>query len=120
MTREQMLERTMLYALRIIRAVNSLPNNRLGDVLGRQLLRCGTSVGANYRAACRGKSRADFINKLKIAEEECDETGYWIELMSKSGLVPAGRLELLKDESNQLTAILVASLKAARGSSRAS
>ncbi len=78
-------ERTKAFALAIIRLVGGLPRGRIADVLGRQLLDAGTSVGANYRSACRAKSPADFISKMGIVEEEADETIYWMELLILSG-----------------------------------
>ncbi len=116
MTKEELLKRTKDFALRVIKAVQALPEDRVGDVLGRQLLRCGTSVGANYRAACRAKSTADFINKLKIVEEECDESIYWMELIVQSGLIRVGRLAKLNAEANELLAITVAALRTTRAS----
>ena len=91
--------RTKQLALRVIKTVESLPKNRTADVLGRQLLRSGTSIGANYRAACRGKSTADVIAKLRIVEEEADESAYWMELLVESGLVSEARLGV--DAGNQ-------------------
>ena len=99
------------FALRIIKAVRTLSNDFVGRRLGDQLLRSGTSVAANYRAACRARSLADFISKLGVAEEEADESALWMELLVESGLVPARRLEKLLDEANQLTAIIVSSRK---------
>ena len=84
---EQLRKRTKAFALRIMKMTESLPNNTQGWVLGKQILRSGTSVGANYRAATRAKSRADFIAKLGIVVEEADETQYWLELLADSGLV---------------------------------
>src|SRR5262245_33129291 len=81
--------RTKQFAMRIIRLVERLPNTRTADVIGRQLLRSGTSVGANYRSACRARSPAEFCAKMGIVEEEADESGYWIELLVESGLVKA-------------------------------
>lgn len=104
-------ERTKQFALRIIRLVNALPKNYAADVLGKQLLRAATSVGANYRAACRGRSKAEFIAKLGIVIEEADECGYWLELLVDSGLMPKEKLEPLLTEANELTAIFVASIK---------
>ena len=83
--------------------------------MGRQLLRSATSVGANYRAARRARSTADFIAKLKIVEEEADESIYWLELILESKLVPATKLEALLDEGNALVAIIVTSIRTARG-----
>lgn len=114
MTAEEMKQRTKVYALRVIRVVQALPRNDVARELGNQLLRAGTSVGANYRAACRGKSRADFINKLKIVEEECDESLFWMELLVEGDLVAAPRLAALQQEGVEILAIVVASLRTAR------
>lgn len=81
MKADEMKQRTRVFALRVIRLVEALPKTRTAEVLGKQLLRCGTSVGANYRASCRAKSQADFIAKMGIVEEEADEAIYWIELL---------------------------------------
>src|SRR5207244_13574676 len=90
--------RTRLYALRVIQLVEILPRSRAADVIGRQLLRCATSVGANYRAACRPKSAADFISKMGIVEEEADESLYWLDLLAESGMVRAAAVaELVAD-----------------------
>jgi four helix bundle protein len=119
MNPEEMKLRTKSFALRVIQAVNSLPKGKASDVIGRQLLRSGTSVGANYRAACRAKSTADFINKMSIVEEEADESGFWIELLTESGLTSDQRLGGLKAESRELLAITIASINTARkGASR--
>ncbi len=85
MLADEMKKRTKAFALRVVRLVEVLPATRTADVIGKQLLRCGTSVGANYRAACRARSQADFISKMGIVEEEADETIYWIELLVESG-----------------------------------
>jgi four helix bundle protein len=114
MTKQELLKRTKAYALRIIKAVQALPRDEVSDILGRQLLRAGTSVGANYRAACRAKSTADFVNKLKIVEEECDESLYWMELLVEAGIAQLSRLRLLMDEGDQLVAIFVAAIKTSR------
>jgi four helix bundle protein len=106
--------RTRLFALAIIRLVEELPRSKVGDVLGRQLLRSGTSVGANYRAACRGKSTLDVIAKLGIVEEEADESIYWLELLVDGGIVIAGRIDPIKREANELLAMTVASIKTMR------
>jgi four helix bundle protein len=103
--------RTKQLALRVIKAVETLPKNRTADVLGRQLIRSGTSIGANYRAACRGKSTADVIAKLRIVEEEADESAYWMELLIESGLVSEARLSELIQETNEITAMTVASIR---------
>ena len=113
-----MKERTQSFALRIIKLVESLPHTQTANIVGKQLLRCGTSVGANYRAACRGKSRADFISKLGIVEEEADEVIYWIEILIKSDLIKHSKVANLLDETNQILAIIVSSINTARGGKR--
>lgn len=114
MTQEEMKSRTKDFALRIIRLVESLPNTKTGDVIGRQLLRSGTSVGANYRAACRAKSTADFINKLAIVEEEGDESMYWIELLVESNLVKLNLVENLLGEADEILSIIVSAIKTSK------
>ncbi len=114
MTKDELKQRTRRFALDVMRLVDSLARTRATEVLGRQLLRSGTSVGANYRAACRAKSLADFISKMGIVEEEADESIYWIELLVESGSVPADGVEALLQEANELLAITVASIKTAR------
>jgi four helix bundle protein len=99
-------KRTFDFAVRVVRLVESLPRRESGRILGRQLLRCGTSVGANYRAATRARSRADFIAKLGIVEEECDETLYRIDRLTTLQLVRTPRVQLL--------AIVISSIKTAR------
>ncbi len=111
-------QRTKEFALRVIRLVESLPKSRTADVLGRQLLRSGTSVGANYRSACRARSAPDFQSKMGIVEEEADESAYWMELLTDAGLVKASRLEKLLVEANELTAIAVTSIKTSRRNSK--
>src|SRR5436305_13996390 len=106
--------RTRLYALRAIRLVEALPRSRAADVIGGQLVRCATSVGPNYRAACRPKSAADFIAKMGIVEEEADECLYWLELLAESDLVPKEELAGLVEEGNEILAMTVASIKTAR------
>jgi four helix bundle protein len=112
--------KTRAFAIRVIRLVQALPKLSVGDVLGKQLLRCGTSVGANYRAACRAKSRADFIAKMKIVEEECDESLYWMDLLIESEQVKAALLRDLIKEAEEILALVVASIKTARSSSQSS
>ena len=114
MNKEILQKRTKRFALEIIRLVDTLPKNKSADVLGRQLLRSATSVAANYRAACRGRSKAEFIAKLGIVVEEADESLFWLELMKEAGLVPPERLHPLIQEANELTAIFVASRKTAQ------
>lgn len=114
MTKEELKARTKQYAPRVINAVQSLPEDRVAKVLGNQLLRSGTSVGANYRAACRAKSTADFVNKLKIVEEEGDESLFWMELLVESGITPQQKLAELMKEGDELVAIVVSALKTTR------
>lgn len=111
---ENLKSRTKNFALRIIQLVETLPRNKTAEVIGKQLLRCGTSVGANYRASCRAKSRADFIAKMNIVEEEADETLYWMELLVESKLVNKEQVAALANEANQLLSIIVSSIKTAR------
>jgi len=106
--------RTRLYALQVIRLVETLPRGRTADVIGKQLLRSATSVGANYRAARRAKSAADFIAKLGIAEEEADECLYWFDLLVESGLLTREQAADLQAEGNELLAMIVASIKTAK------
>ena len=114
MNEEQFKARTRQLALEIIQLVESLPRSRTADVVGRQLLRSGTSIGANYRAACRGKSKADVMSKLAIVEEEADETIYWIELLIESKIIEASRVNSLLKETNEIVAMVVASIKTLR------
>ena len=106
--------RTKRFALEIVQLVESLPRNRIADVLGRQLIRSGTSVGANYRAACRGKSTSDVVAKLGIVEEEADESMYWIELLVDGGIVAPDCVDAVMREANELVAMTVASIKTLR------
>ena len=107
-------QRTKQFALRSIRLVGGASSDPGFRHHGRQFLRCATPVGANYRAACRGKSLADVIAKLAIVEEETDEALYWLELISDSGLMPTDRVADLKKEADELTAMVVASIKTLR------
>ncbi len=106
--------RTKKFALDVIRLVESLPRNGTAQIVGRQLLRCGTSVGANYRAACRGRSTSDVIAKLGIVEEEADETTTWMELLEDSGIREQRQVAALKKEADELIAMTVASIKTLR------
>ena len=106
--------RTKKFALAIIAFAEALPKDETSRILGRQLLRSGTSVGANYRSAKRAKSNADFIAKMGIVEEEADESGYWLELLTESGKVSASKTSALLQESGELVAIAVASINTAR------
>jgi four helix bundle protein len=101
-----------------VKLCSALPNGWVAQTLGKQLIRSGTSVGANYRAVCRSKSSADFINKLRIVEEECDESLFWMELLVENNLVKPTLLTGLMQEANEIVAITVSSAKTARSSSR--
>jgi four helix bundle protein len=114
MIKQELLQRTKSYALRVIKAVQALPRDDVAKVLGKQLLRAGTSVGANYRAACRARSTADFVGKLKIVEEEGDESLYWMELLVESSIMPQRRLAALMSEGDEIVSIIVAAIKTTR------
>src|SRR4030043_2333019 len=109
--KDNLKQRTKRFALLIIKLVESLPKGRPAEVIGHQLLRAGTSVGANYRAACRARSRADFIAKMGIVEEEVDETIYWLELLVEGSILKFTDVELLKKEGTEILAIVVSSIK---------
>ncbi len=109
MIKEDLLDRTKKFSIRVIRLVGALPNSNLGRRIGDQLLRSGTSAGANYRAACRGRSRAEFVAKLGIVEEEADESAYWMELIGEVGLVRLSRVEQLRAEAIEIRNIMAKS-----------
>jgi four helix bundle protein len=106
--------RTKQFALRTVRLVESLPRNLAAQVIGKQLLRSALSVGANYRSAKRARSNAEFIAKMGIVEEEADESRYWLEMLVDAGLVTRDRLDPLITEANEITAMVVASIRTAR------
>ena len=108
-------QRTKQLAIQIIELAEALPKTNSSGVIARQLLRSGTSVGANYRAACRGKSTADVLAKLAIVEEEADETVYWLELLVEAWIVSESTMTRLLKESNEIVAMTVASIKTLRG-----
>ena len=114
MNRVEMLDRTKELALRIIGLVNSLPNNNVGRTIGTQLLRSGTSIGANYREATRAGTRKHFTSILTVSLCEADEPLYWLELLEESGTIKAERLESLKAEGDELIAILSSTVKTSR------
>ncbi len=114
MRTEELKLRTKQFALRVIKLVEALPKNKIGDLPGKQLLRSATSVAANYRAACRARSKADFISKIAIVEEEADESLFWLELIAESGLMNTERLKDLTKEADELTAIFTATGKTAK------
>jgi four helix bundle protein len=107
-------ERTFKFGIRCVRLVESLPKSMAAQTIGRQLLRAGTSVGANYRAAVRGRSRGDFVSRMGIVEEECDEALYWIDVLVELGFSSSKRVEQLRAEANEIIAIAVSSIKTAR------
>jgi four helix bundle protein len=114
MSREAFKARTKAYALRVINLVDALPRDMVSKNLGQQLLWSGTSVAANYRAAVRGKSAADFVAKMGIVEEECDESLLWMELLIEAQRIKAERMAALMREGNEILAVTVASIKTAR------
>jgi four helix bundle protein len=107
-------QRTKAVALRVIKLAEALPGGRAADVLARQLLRSATSIGTNYRAACRSRSAADMISRLSIVEEEADEVTYWIELLTEAGFVRAKKVEPLQREVHEIVSMTVASIKTLR------
>src|SRR5438045_5284263 len=114
MARADFVERTKKFPLAVVSLVEDLPAGRTADVIGKQLLRSGTSVGANYRAACRARSRKEFIAKMGIVEEEADESEFWLGLLLERGLLDAQRASLLRREAGQILAMTVTSIRTAR------
>jgi four helix bundle protein len=111
MNEQEFKQRTKALALRVIKLVSSLPKNTVSEVIGKQLIRSGTAVGANYRAACRARSTADLIAKLRIVEEEADECLYWMELIVEAKLLEVTNLRSIMSETNEILAMTVASIK---------
>ena len=114
MNEQEFKDRTKRLGIQVIRLLEELPRDRATDTLGRQLLRSATSIGANYRAACRGRSSADVIAKLSIVEEESDETLYWLELFTEADLLPIAKTASLIAETDEILAMTVASIKTLR------
>jgi four helix bundle protein len=114
MNPKELQERTMQFAIRVLKLTDALPKTASGRTVAGQVARSGCSVAANYRAALRGKSRPDFINKITIVLEEADETAFWIELTERAGLLPSTRLAGLRNEAEQLTKIFNATRTTAR------
>lgn len=114
MDKTELKRRTRAYGLDVVRLVESLPQTRAADVQGRQLLRSGTSVEANYRAAYRARSKAEFVAKMGICEEEADESIYWLEMLKDFGFAGDETIDRLATESDKLVSIVVASIKTAR------
>ena len=110
MTAEELKSRFKKFAIRIVRMVDNLPNTLSGKVIGNQIVRSGTSPGANYRAACIAKSDRDFVNKLKMVEEELDETIYWLDLITEAELLKSELLIDLKKEAKELLSIITSSI----------
>ena len=108
-TADELRRRTKQFAIGIVRLCRSLPTTAEARIIGNQLLRCGTSVGANYRAVCRARSRADFISKVGIVVEETDESVFWLELLAETGIVSPSHIKQLSAEANELLAIFGAS-----------
>ena len=109
----ELKQRTKNFSLRVLKLVSALPNTTAGRAVAGQLIRCGTSVGSNYRSACRGRSKREFIAKLGIVEEEADESAFWMELIIEGELMAKGRVIRLLNEANELVAIMTASRKSA-------
>ncbi|HZS05097.1 MAG TPA: four helix bundle protein [Blastocatellia bacterium] len=118
MERNELAERLLDYAVRIVKPVESLPHSIAGKRIGDQLLRSGTSVGANYEEAQGAESSGDFVHKLQIALKELRESNYWLRLLTKSGVMPAERMREIVDESNQLCRILSKAVATAKGKSK--
>ena len=116
MDKQELIARTRDFSLAIVRLWQMLPHRTDATVLGKQLLRCATSVGANYRATVHARSKADFWAKLKICEEEADESEYWLELMEAAGIVPAQQLAPLRREAHELSCIMSAAARTIRDS----
>ncbi len=114
MDEAQFKARTKKIGLRVIRLVEALPKTSTAQAIGNQLLRSATSIGANYRAACRAKSPADILNKLKIVEEESDETLYWLEILIEAEIMSEARLKDLMHETDEIIAMTVSSIKTLR------
>jgi len=119
MDAEDLKKRTKQFALRILKLVEALPNSLQGRTIAAQLVRAGTSVGANYRAACRGRSRAEFIAKIGIVEEEADESAFWLELIIDGAFLNENQVKPLLSEANELTKIMASSRISASGKVRA-
>jgi four helix bundle protein len=111
---ERLKARTKQFAIRIVRVFKSLPKNDEARIIGKQLLRAGTSVAANYRAVCRSRSKAEFISRMSVVVEEADETAFWLELLIETSIIPEVRLRDLLSEANELLAIFAASFWTAR------
>jgi four helix bundle protein len=107
--KDELKQRTKTFALRVMKLVDALPKTTSGRAIGGQLVRSGTSVGANYRATCRARSKAEFVAKVGVVEEEADESGFWMELIIEGSLLPESKVSPLLKEAGELTAIMAAS-----------
>jgi four helix bundle protein len=114
MDEAELKRRTKAFAIRCMKLAEDLPQSRSGNAVANHLIRCGTSVGANYRAACRGRSRAEFLSKLGVVEEEADDSAFWMEIAMEARMEPARRVQPLRDEADELVRIMVASIRTAR------
>ena len=110
MTEQELKDRLRRFAVRIIKMVDSMPHSISSTAIAKQVVRSGTSPIANYRAACLGKSKKDFLNKLKMVEEEIDETGMWLDLIMECEILPRNRVSALYDESQELLKIIISSI----------
>jgi len=115
MNENELKQRTKEFALRVLKLVAALPNTTIGRAVGDQLVRAGTSVGSNYRAACRARSKKDFIAKLGIVEEEADESAYWLEIIIEGELLKKSLVDSLLKEANEILAIIISSRITASG-----
>src|SRR5688572_10816244 len=118
MDEAELKARTKQFALRCMKLADSLPNSPSARTIANQLARCGTSVGANYRSACRGRSKAEFLSKLGVVEEEADESEFWMELAVEGGFKSPNSVAALHDEADQLVRIIAASIKTGRSTGR--
>jgi four helix bundle protein len=116
MTKDELKKHTKQFALRVMKLVDALPRSLSGRAVGNQLVRSGTAVGANYRAACRARSRREFLSRLGVVEEEADESGYWLELIADGALLKPRQIGALLQEAGELTRIFAASIKTTRNS----
>jgi four helix bundle protein len=116
MDEAEMKRRTKIFAIRCMKLADSLPATVSGRAIASQLVRCGTSVGANYRSACRGRSKAEFISKLGIVEEEADESAYWMEIIAELEMKSDRVLRPLRQEAEEIVRMIVASIRSVRSS----
>jgi len=117
MTPDDLKSRTKAFAVRVVKLYGVLPKSTVAQIVGKQLLRSATSVGANYRAACRARSAAEFASRMGVVEEEADECCYWMELLTESGILPVQRIQLILEEAGELCAMAASSRKTAKRSS---